>query len=512
MRKFCYFRERIGWNSPYIAMIKKTKMKKYALTLAAFLVTSLSLLAIDASVSLATFNSPKQPYVEVYLHIAGQTVDFKEVPDSLYQANVQVVILFKQGGEIVKFDKYVLNSPLTKRFIDFIDLKRFALEEGDYSMTVSVTDLNREGNAREYQSDFSISFPKGELSQSGLQMLASYSRAEADVQTPFTKNGLEMEPLPFNFYNRHHSKLIFYNEIYGSDEALAEDFVVSYSIELLNGDGRPLPAMIGHKRQKPAAIVPMLISMDISKLPSGNYQLRVEVRDRNKGMLSEKVLPFQRSNPFLNMDDALAIEGFEIEEEFVQALDAETLKYSLRALTPRLPNADVEMVNTMLKKENLQGQRLYLFNYWAGESPNNPKAAYDKYMEVARAIDQQYNSGFRHGFETDRGYYYLKYGQPDDSEIRETEPSAPPYEIWTYYYFPSTRQNNVKFVFYNPSLAPGDFILLHSTAIGERSNPQWMRELYRDAPNGELDGMDPFGGEGVMDNFQRRAGRVFSDY
>jgi GWxTD domain-containing protein len=485
-------------------------MKKFVLTMITSLCFTLGLFAIDASVSFATFKTPDNPYIEVYLHIAGQTVAFKEMPDSLYQANVEVVILFKQGEVIVKFDKYALNSPLTKNRIDFIDLKRFALEPGDYNLVVAVSDLNEKGNAKEYNTDFSIGFPEAEICQSGLTLLSSYTKAEPGQNNMFVKNGIKMEPLPFNFYSRHASRLIFYNEVYNSEQALGEDYLVSYSVEPANKENAK-PIMIGHKRQKPAPIVPVLIGIDITELPSGNYNLIVEVRDRTKGLLSSKTVFFQRSNPFLE-EAPIELVDFDVKEEFVQMLDAEELEYSLRALTPKMPQNDVETVNTMIKKEDLERQRLYLFSYWAGQSPNNPKAAYDKYMEVARAVDQLYDSGFRHGFETDRGYYYLKYGQPDDMEMRDQEPSAPPYEIWTYYEFPYTNQNNVKFVFYNPSLSPGDYVLLHSTAIGERSNPSWLRELYRDAPANELNGNDPFGGTDVMDNFNRNASRVFRDY
>jgi GWxTD domain-containing protein len=485
-------------------------MKKFVLTMITSLCFTLGLFAIDASVSFATFKTPDNPYIEVYLHIAGQTVAFKEMPDSLYQANVEVVILFKQGEEIVKFDKYALNSPLTRNRIDFIDLKRFALEPGDYNLVVAVSDLNEEGNAKEYNTDFSIGFPETEICQSGLTLLSSYSKAEPGQNNMFIKNGIKMEPLPFNFYSRHASRLIFYNEVYNSEQALGEDYLVSYAIEPANKENAK-PIMIGHKRQKPAPIVPVLIGMDITELPSGNYNLIVEVRDRTKGLLSSKTVFFQRSNPFLK-EAPIEMVDFDVKEEFVQLLDAEELEYSLRALTPKMPQNDVESVNTMIKSENLEAQRLYLFSYWAGQAPNNPKAAYDKYMEIAAAVDKMYDSGFRHGFETDRGYYYLKYGQPDDMEMRDQEPSAPPYEIWTYYEFPATNQNNVKFVFYNPSLSPGDYVLLHSTAIGERSNPGWLRELYRDAPANELNGNDPFGGTDVMDNFNRNASRVFRDY
>jgi hypothetical protein len=71
---------------------------------------------------------------------------------------------------------------------------------------------------------------------------------------------------------------------------------------------------------------------------------------------------------------------------------------------------------------------------------------------------------------------------PSDVVTVETEQSAPPYEIWFYNQFPQTGQNNVKFLFYNPSLATNGYKLLHSNARGEVHNPQWEVELYRNAP------------------------------
>ena len=133
-------------------------------------------------------------------------------------------------------------------------------------------------------------------------------------------------------------------------------------------------------------------------------------------------------------------------------------------MTPQLPQSDVELVDFMLKNDSISGQRLYLYSFWVQKNPNNPELPYKKYIEVANAVDKKFKSGFRYGFETDRGFIYMKYGQPDDIETREVEPSSPPYEIWVYYDFPQTMQSNVKFIFYNPHLAPGDYRLLHSTA------------------------------------------------
>ncbi|MBV6654827.1 MAG: hypothetical protein KI786_13770, partial [Mameliella sp.] len=209
-------------------------MRRSILSILAIAYFSIGLFAVDASVSFATFKTPDNPYIEVYLHIAGQTVTFKEMPDSLYQANVEVVILFKQGEDIIKFDKYALNSPLTKNRIDFIDLKRFALDPGSYNLVVAVTDLNEEGNAKEYNTEFKIGFPEEDICQSGLTLLSSYTQAMDGEQNMFIKNGIKMEPLPFNFYSRHASRLIFYNEVYNSEKALGEDYLVSYSVEPAN--------------------------------------------------------------------------------------------------------------------------------------------------------------------------------------------------------------------------------------------------------------------------------------
>jgi hypothetical protein len=104
----------------------------------------------------------------------------------------------------------------------------------------------------------------------------------------------------------------------------------------------------------------------------------------------------------------------------------------------------------------------------------------------------------------------LKYGSPDDVIAVDDEPSAPPYEIWFYHSFPVTGQNDVRFLFYNPSLAGGDYRLLHSTAIGEIRNSRWQQILYSDALS-EPAGGDFLDGADVSDNFHRRAVEYFED-
>ncbi|MEL6141959.1 MAG: GWxTD domain-containing protein, partial [Bacteroidota bacterium] len=191
-------------------------------------------------------------------------------------------------------------------------------------------------------------------------------------------------------------------------------------------------------------------------------------------------------------------------------MDFDSLRYSTLALLPLLPQSDILSLNGMIKAENAEALRMYLFAFWSRENPINPEEGYRQFMLVADSVDKTFRSGFRNGFETDRGYVYIKYGQPNDISRIETDPTAPPYEIWSYDNIERTGQNNCRFIFYNPSLGAEDFQLLHSNVIGEISNPQWELELLRDAPGEQP--ADYFEGTQMPDKLGRQARRILTDY
>lgn len=472
------------------------------------LLVQTALWGLDAGVSYATFKAENVQYVEVSLYVVGATVAFVPVDSLQSQAAVEVLILFKQGDQIVRFDKFQLNSPLVRAPRDFIDLKRYSLEPGEYTLEVAFTDVNQEGNTKAFSAAFALDYNREGVLQSDIQLLSNIEPSQEEGM--FVKNGYHMEPLPFNFYGKNAEKLIFYNEIYQTDAAIGDDFMISYLIDRVDGNGQTSSVLIGHKRRSPAPVSVLLLTLDITKLESGNYRLAVEVRNRNKELLSRKETPFQRSNPFLNASEE-AIAGNSLDEEFVGKLSPEDLNYSLRAIAPVIPPNEAEWLNRLIREGSVEAKKLFLFSHWAKKNPNRPDVPFQEYMEVARALDKMFASGFGFGFETDRGYVYLKYGRPDDIFKEDNDPAAPPYEIWSYNSFPATNQTNVRFLFYNPSLAPNDFRLLHSTARGEFNNPRWEVELYRNSPN-QIDGDDPFGATEMQDNFGRQARKRMSDF
>lgn len=443
-----------------------------------------SIFALDASVSYASFKTASQNYIEVYLKLIGNTLDYKSVDSLNYQATAEILILLKQDSNIVQYDKYNLNSPITQTTIDFIDVKRFLVDNGTYDLEVTIRDVNREGSAKTYKKSIVIDYQGDGLLQSDIQLLSTFEVSKE--VNPMVKHGYYMEPLAFNFYGKKASTLIFYNELYDTDKSIGDAFAVRYRIEKMSNQQ---VVMVRNKKRQPKAINILLLQLDIRELASGNYRLVVEIRNRSNELLSSKSVDFQRSNPLLELENGEY--GGNLSNEFVAKLDASALRYGLKAIAPTVDDANVQVLNMVIASKDTVAQQRFLLTHWAAKNPSHPELAYEEYMKVARVVDRTFQSGFGYGFETDRGFIFLKYGKPHDIVSVNNDPTAPPYEIWAYNNFPYTNQQNVKFLFFNPSLASNDFILLHSNARGELNNPNWEADLYRKAPK-DANGNDYF--------------------
>ncbi len=463
-----------------------------------------SVSALDVSCTYANFNTSEFNYTEIYLTVIGSTIDYKPLKNDTtqFQGAVNVLLLLKQGDKIVKVEKYELSSPITKRALNFMDIKRYQLEDGDYQLELSVVDALDESNKMSYNSKFKVGFPSEKVSQSDILLLSSYKKD--DSNSPFTKNGYYLEIAPFNFYQKNISKLTFYNEIYNTNQLKNGEYLVTYTVERVFGNGKTKGVLIGHKKRNIRKVDVLLTSLDIGKLPSGNYRLKITAHDNKNNLLSGKQIDFYRSNPILDQQLADKID-VSSDDNFAKELTSSELRYSLKALLPLYEDDEAVILNALIAKKNPTAQSNYLYTYWAKKAPINPKDAYEQYMKVAKAIDHTFKSGFGYGFETDRGRVYLRYGAPSQRQEVIDDPYAPPYEVWTYTEIKSLDQHDVSFLFYNPSLATGDYLLLHSNAKGEVRNNEWLNVLYKDAINIQNGG----GLNGVLDAFGANAKRTF---
>jgi GWxTD domain-containing protein len=236
--------------------------------------------------------------------------------------------------------------------------------------------------------------------------------------------------------------------------------------------------------------------------------LTISVIDADKKELLHTSTVFVQSNP--EIDSKLKEKLFSGEmDNFFESMEEEELEYAIRAVAMKAGGDDQLTINNILNKEDYESMRDYLFRYWIDKDPIQPEAAYNRFMRLIDALDQKFYSAFRNGFETDRGMIFLRYGPPTRVITRENDQGAVPYEIWTYDRVDVNNQVDVKFVFYNPSLAGDSFVLLHSNARNEIRNPQWLGRIYN--VGDQLEGDNYLDARGVRDNFQREAARIFND-
>ncbi len=462
--------------------------------------------ALDVSVThMQCYSEESGEYLELYVRINGNTVAFDSLEGQI-KASILGLILIKEDNEIITADKFSIESPLVNSPMDFWSKRIYKLPPGDYKLEYTFSDLADETNTINQQRSIPIRH-KVENTTSCSDILLMATVAGEDSDLPFGKYGFSFEPLAFDMLDPSLDKLLFFWEMYDLDQLSGRHFM---SMTIYPGFTGTLENKVLQKHKKIDLDDKVIIveEFPILDLVSGEYHLTLELFNEEKKQVLFSEKNFTLIQPTSDERQTMIFDK-EFENSFVQVLTLDELNYSLRALAPQLSSNLVESLNTTLKSGNLKTRKYFLYSYWANVFPDRPGHAYESYMKVARAVDNKFSSHFGHGFETDRGHLFLKYGTPNDIIEVIDEVNTPPYEIWVYYDFPYTQQSNVKFLFYNPSLSGDDFILLHSNCSAEIQNKQWQQVLYSDAYN-ERQG-NTIDGVNMQDNFNRKALRYFND-
>lgn len=451
---------------------------------------------MDVSVTPFTFHNNSHNYLEIYSRIIANSVQFKSEleNESLIFSEIEMLCLLKANDKYVVAEKFSITSPKSETIVDFWDLRRFQVEPGQYDLEITFVDLNNLSDTLRYQQKIDLEFPSDEYGHSNILMISDVDTTNTKFQ--FEKSGFFFEPLCFNHIPAESQHLIVYTELYGLNNLTSKETFVKY-YSTTNEDDQI--ASVGYHKLKQNDEI-LLLNVDVSDYLSGNYKFHIEIFDRDKRLLDSYDSHFSVFHPVNDMKSQYELDEI-FESSFVQLLDAEDLDYSLKAIFPLVGNNQTETLNYIIGHKNVRAKKYFLYDFWGKMSPDSPRQTYLDFMEVARAVDRKYANNVGYGFETDRGFIFIKYGRPDDMVIVEDEPSAPPYEIWIYNHVPLTQQTNVKFLFYNPSLAGNDFKLLHSTCRGELHNANWEFDLYRDA-------FDQFN----VDGFNKNAKRYFTDF
>lgn len=457
----------------------------YILSMLLVLVTtSINAQSIKAYLSYCRFYSEETgPYMETYLTVLGNTMKPITVNDGDLIAEANITLVFKQGEEVKYVDKYTLQSPAFKKgdaAPNIVDQQRISLPDGKYDFEIILSDKNKPEKEFKNVEEVELGFSKTLVDISDIQLVESYQ--ETASPSILTKSGYDLIPFSNNYYPGKKDKLKFYAEIYNTNQVFGEGepFVIKTFVE--NADNQEVAASLSRFSKQEAEKVKVLLSeFPLEKLQSGNYNLVIEVRNKENKLVADQRVFFQRSATMeqLSLDNLAELNT---NGSFVESFETvEELSEHIRSTWPISTKIERIYADNQLNYSDLEMMRKYFYSFWQRRNMLNPQQAWNDYYEEVKKADNEFSTSISRGYETDRGRVYLQYGPPNTRSKRYSEPSTAPYEIWHYYQIDASEvnrpQSDKRFVFANVNQASNDFALIHSDAYGETRNNRWQVDL-----------------------------------
>ncbi len=443
---------------------------------------------LQTYISYVSFYSPKDgPYIETYLAIAGKSIHFVKNEKNKFTSNIEVTLIFSQNKTIKAFDKYIVNIPEqddTLSITNFIDQHRFALPNGAYGLEIEITDKNSLNKTMKGKDSIYIDFPTDKILLSGIQPIETYKATT--TPTVFSKSGYDLSPMVINFYPESVNKITFYSEVYNTEKLFGvnEKYITKSYIEAFESKAE-IQDLGNVKTQTTKPVNVILQEIPIDKLPSGNYNLVIEIRDKENKVISLNKMFFQRSNP--KLINKIDFELLAVKNSFVEKIiNRDSLIEYVRCLYPISTQIEVALADALVAQKDVSIDKLqkYILKFWMDRNYTNPEQAWNTYhMEVLK-VNASFSTGYQKGYLTDMGRVYLQYGPPNSILQAPFDQGSYPYEIWHYYRVGS--QSNKKFVFCSRDEAANNYELINSDVNGEVSDLGWMNKIKKGDYNNVL--------------------------
>ncbi len=461
----------------------------------------------EAYFSYASYNTPSgSSYFETYFTISGNTVKYIKNDSSQYQSKIQISIKFSQKDSVKLSDVYnLLSQPaidISKK-PDFSAVQRYWLPKGEYDIQVKIEDKNNPtSKAVSVKGKVEIGYSADSLAISDAELIMSYSPSQHPKA--YTKSGYDMVPYVYSFYPQSLKELNFYIEIYNTIKTFSDSkFVIKYFLESAETHN-PITEYSSLSVYKADTVIPILGTFNIEKLPTGKYNLVVAVVDKSNKTITERGYGFYRYNP-ISVTASKNLDKIDIKGTFAAYISTknDSLREDVKCLYPIANTEDRSFIDDINLHADTNLLRRFFYNFWAMHFPSDPQQGWIDYLKQVKFVNKLFSTLTKKGYMADRGRVYLQYGAPSQRDQSKINPATYPYEIWEYYQM-KDGQVDKKFIFYEPSLATNDFILLHSTAIGEVQDRQWQLKLYTQTIgpyNVDQNNVEDPSGENTLDEF-----------
>ena len=455
---------------------------KLSIAVAICLFTALSAVSknIKAYLMMSEFVAATQGnYVETYLNVSSKSIIYAKNSKGKLQASIGVNILFSRNDSVFGYGKYNLLSPQYDDTLvfkpNFIDEQRYFLKRGEYKFELSITDNNNVSKPFTYTQQVIVDLDGEIPTVSSIELIDSYKKA--DSTSSVSKNGYDIVPHVSSFFPEAITEITYYAELYAlnRDIATGETFIINTYLESFENSVK-MQDYFRFNRSKSSKVIPILGSLNIKTLPSGNYNLVVEARDKNNMLIADQRIFIQRSNPSIapNLNELNALS---VTNTFVEKIGIDTLDEYIRYLRPISTRIEVDYANNVVNAKELLNKQQFFLSFWQKRNALNPEVEWQKYHVLVKEANKLFKTQTRKGYATDRGRVWLQYGKPDSRLVYDREPSLYPYELWQYYKL--NNRSNRRFVFSNTDLVSNNYLLIHSDAIGEVRDDRWQTRLNK---------------------------------
>jgi GWxTD domain-containing protein len=487
----------------------RNRMCKAGLCLLLLLI-SLRGQALDATMSHTLFyrSDPSQngklaPSIETYWQINPRTVHFVTNADKMIVAHIKTDIVLIGDAGVVKEDHFVLNTVPCATVEDLmqhsiIDLRRYFVGAGHFTIKLSIKDMADTTNKYACTDSFTVTLPVNVAYFSGVQLLDTVLDSKA--QTRFYKNEKQQLPLCTNFLDDSKKVLHYYAELYGTDAVSKIDYPLIQKVTIgKKANEAHYSDFIKTDTIAPDQALPLSGSFEINTLPSGNYYLNVALENKEHRVIANGTLFFQRLNVHPAEEKAATaniaktdtsmekVNMLNLDKTFLAKYTLAEVKAILKMLLPVADPMETQTIQGFLKKPDDLYMRYFVYNYFLNINKKDPGRAWKEYSEKVIEVNKLYKGHGSRGYETDRGFVYLRYGPPTDVITVENETGTLPYEIWQYNTLRDMTHKDVAeavFLFYKTNDMIGDFKLLHSNVTGELQNKGWRNYLYVNSQGG----------------------------
>ena len=206
--------------------------------------------------------------------------------------------------------------------------------------------------------------------------------------------------------------------------------------------------------------------LNISTLPNGKYQLQINLEDplSHSKATAKKEFWVRKETPATQLTS---------EERFVpqNEQEAEIIRAELSYIATQ---DELRMYDQL----NLTGKQAFVKEFWNKKDPdpltpvNEFKIQFYQRIFEANQMFASQSDDRKTGWRTNQGRIYVVYGKPDFIERHHYTRQVKPWEKWIY----NNLQGGAYFIFSDED-GYGVFRLVHSTARGEKNDPDWEKAL-----------------------------------